>query len=146
VVLERAIATLVEVFKLIGSHPSLSRDLNGLLPQFFSALLNLSTQRGLLSEIFLALHILIPDNATIFRPSMARTSALVMGVIDGMETTEVKRLAGRVFVDLHHSAQKGGIAEQWRNSFLGVIAEVHHVLDLVFEIIEEGTLSLEAVN
>lgn len=47
-----------------------------------------------------------------------------------------------MYVDLHHSTQKGGNVDHWRSCLLGVIAEVHIVLDRVFEVVEEGMFFL----
>jgi rRNA processing/ribosome biogenesis len=128
------------MFGLILTHPTFSRDLNSLLPTFFQTLLNLSTQSALLSAVLTALHTLIPEHATTFRPSITRTQALTLSLIDGAYPKEVKTLAAKVYVDLHHSAQKGGNSDHWRASFLGAIAEIHTVLDRMFEGVEEGTL------
>jgi len=111
--------------------------LNGLLPAFFTSLLNLSTQPALAPTIFTTLHALIPDNATIFRQNLSRVTPLVFSVIDENDSLQLKRLAGKVYVDLHHAAQKDRTAEYWRNAFLGAITEYHLVLDTLFTIVEE---------
>jgi len=137
--LERVIATLTTSFGLISTHPALSRDLNSLLQGFFSALLNLTSQNSLLPTILTALHILIPDHPSAFRPSLGQITPLILSIIDGPYSPEIKRLAAKVYVDLHHSVQKGANGDHWRGCLLGVIAEVHMVLDRVFEVVEEGT-------
>jgi len=43
-----------------------------------------------------------------------------------------------VYVDLHHCAPKGGNSDHWRSNLLGIIAEVHVVLDRILEVVEEG--------
>ena len=65
----------------------------------------------------------------------------MLSLIDGPYPSEVKRLAGKVYVDLHHSAQKGGNGDHWRSCLVGIIAEFHMVLDRMFEFIEEGSIS-----
>ena len=136
--LERATATLTDIFQLIQTHASLSRDLSALLPTFFTALLNFSNQSPLLPGLLTALHILIPEHATIFRPNLTRTAALTLSLIDGSSSRRIRQLAARVYVDLHHSAPKGTSAEHWRAGLLGAVAEIHLVLDHIFEGIEEG--------
>ena len=136
--LERAIATLTTIFGLIATHPAFSRDLNSLLPTFFQSVLNLAREKGLLSAVLRALHILIPGHATTFRPTLTRTQTLTLSIIEGAYSKEIKALAAKVYVDLHHSAQKGGTSEHWRVCVLGVIAEVHGILDHMFEVLEEG--------
>lgn len=136
--LERVIATLTESFRLIQSNASLARDLSALLPTFFSALLNLTSQHALLPPILSSLHILIPEHPTVFRPNLTRSSALMLSILEGPYPKNIKKLAARVYVDLHYSAQKGGNAEHWRAGILGTIAEVHFVLDQIFSVVEEG--------
>ena len=91
--------------------------------------------------ILTALHTLIPDHPSAFRPSLGQTSPLILSIIDGPYSPEIKRLAAKVYVDLHHSAQKGANGDHWRGCLLGVIAEVHMVLDRMLEVVEEGTLA-----
>jgi hypothetical protein len=140
VLLERVIATLTNVFGLISTHPALSRELNALLPGFFAGLLNLSSQKSLLESVLQALHILIPEHATTFRPNLGKTSQLNLSLIEGDNSPEVQRLAAKVYVDLHFSAQKGTNSDHWRSCFLGTISEIHIVLDRLFEVVEEGIL------
>jgi hypothetical protein len=138
--LERVIATLTTSFGLIYTHAALSRDLNSLLPGFFSTLLNLTTQNSLLHPILTALHVLIPDHGSAFRPSLGVATPLMLSLIDGPYSPEIKRLAAKVYVDVHHSTQKGAGSEYWRSSLLGIVAQVHIVLDGIFEVVEEGAL------
>jgi pre-rRNA-processing protein RIX1 len=140
--LERVIATLSNAFGLIKTQASLSRDLGALLPNFFTALLNLFNQPPLLLPILTALHKLIPEHPTIFRPNVARTSTLILSLLDGSYPRDVQLFAALVYVDLHHSAQKGTNAEHWRAGFLGAIGEVHLTLDCMFNIIEEGSVPI----
>jgi hypothetical protein len=93
--------------------------------------------------VLTALHNLIPEHATTFRPSLTRTQTLTLSLIDGAYPKEIKTFAAKVYVDLHHSAQKGGNSDHWRASFLGAIAEIHTVLDRLFEGVEEGSLVSE---
>jgi hypothetical protein len=126
------------MFGLITTHPAFSRDLNSLLPTFFQTLLNLSSQTALLSTVLTALHTLIPEYPTTFRPTMTKTQTLTLSVIDGAYPVEIKTLAAKVYVDLHHSAQKGGNNDHWRATFLGAVSEIHTVLNRMFQIVEEG--------
>jgi hypothetical protein len=137
--LERVIATLKSFFGLISSQPALSRELNSLLPGFFSALMNLSSQPALLPAILTALHTLIPEHANSFRQNLSTAGQLILSLLDGPYSPDVKLLAARVFVDLHHSAPKGTCSDQWRSNLIGVISEVHAVLNRMFEVVEEGT-------
>jgi len=137
-VLDRVIATLTDVFGLIQTHATLSRELSALLPTFFTALLNLSNQPALMKPVLIALHMLIPDHPNVFRPNLSRTSAMVLSLLDGQYPPDIRQLAAHVYVDLHHSAQKGTHAEHWKAGLLGAIAEIHYVLDDIFGIIEEG--------
>ena len=130
--------TLTVSFKLISTHAAMSRELNTLLPGFFAILLNLMNKNTLLSEVLTALHILVPGHANAFRQSLGVTELLMLSLIDGPHSLEVKRLATKVYVDLHHSAQKGTNSDYWRSSLLGIIAETHAVLDRMFEGVEEG--------
>lgn len=139
--LERVIATLTSVFGLISTHPALSRELNTMLPVFFTALLNLTSQKNLLEPALTALHILIPEHATIFRPNLGKVNQLTLSILDGDYSPETQKLAAKVYVDLHHSAQKGTSSDHWRTCLLGTISEVHIILDRLFEIVEEGTPS-----
>ena len=144
--LERVIATLTTSFGLIYTHAALSRDLNSLLPGFFSTLLNLTCQNALLPAILTALHTLIPEHSSAFRPSFGTTGTLMLSFIDGPYSPEIKRLAAKVYVDLHHSAQKGANTDHWRSCLLGVVAEVHIVLDRMFEVVEEGIFFSHSTN
>ena len=137
--LERVIATLTTTFGLISSQPAMSRDLNSLLPTFFQTLLNLAGQSSLLPVVLTALHILIPEYSTTFRPSMAKTQNLVISVIEGAYPRYIQELAAKVYVDLHHSAVKGESSNHWRACFLRTITELHMVLDRLFSVVEEGT-------
>ena len=139
--MERVIATLRGCFGLISTQAALSRDLNSLLPSFFASLLNLSQQKTLLKLVLIALQKLIPEYATTFRPNLEKTSQLTLALIEGDYAPELKRLAAKVYVDLHYSAQKGMNADHWRSCFLGIISEIHTVLDRLFEVVEEGTLT-----
>jgi hypothetical protein len=141
VLLERVIATLTTAFELVSTHPALSRDLNGLLPTFFTALLNFTSQSGLVSAALMALHVLIPEHSSAFRPNLGRAGPLMLSLIEGPYSSDVQRLAGKVYVDLHHATQKGMNSEHWRSCFVGVISEIHAVLDRMFEIVEEGESS-----
>jgi hypothetical protein len=136
--LERVIATLTISFGLISTQPAFSRDLNSLLPGFFSTLLKLASQNALLPATLKALHSLIPDHANAFRPSLGIAEPLILSLIDGPHPADVKRMATKVYVDLHHSAQKGASSDHWRTSLLGITSEIHTVLDRMFDVIEEG--------
>jgi hypothetical protein len=68
---------------------------------------------------------------------MARTNAFVVGVIDGMETTKVKRLAGRAFVDVNHSVQECGMINH---------SEARNIPYRVFDIVDEGSLSMVGLH
>jgi len=138
VLLERVIDTLTWLLGLIAAHPAFSRELNGLLPPFFTSLLNLSAQKSLLAATLKALHTLIPDHATTFRPNLTKTSQLTLSIIQGEYPPEIKRQAAMVYVDLHHSAPKGTNSEYWRSCLLGIVAEIHIVLDRLLEVVEEG--------
>ena len=144
--LKQVITTLTTFFGLSCTHPPFSRDLNTLLPSFFTALLNLTTQTALLPEIFTALHTLIPEFATTFRPNLGRVESLVLSVLDGHYPPDIQRLAAKVYVDLHHSAQKGRGGDHWRTNLLGAISEIHFILDRVFAIVEEGLFHSYYVN
>jgi hypothetical protein len=64
----------------------------------------------------------------------------MLSLIDGPYSPEIKRLAAKVYVDLHHCAQKGANSEHWRSCLLGVISEIHMILDRIFEVVEESKL------
>lgn len=136
--MERTIVTLTKSLGLIKTHPALSRDLNSLLPGFFTALLNLTNQRLLLPAILMALHTLIPDHGNAFRPNLGQTGPLMLSLIDGPYSPEIKQCAAKVYIDLHHCAPKGAHNEHWRSCLLGVIAEIHMILDRMFEVVEES--------
>jgi len=138
VLLERAITTLTITFGLISSHAALSRELNALLPGFFSALMTLSSQQALLPAILTALHSLIPDHATSFRTSLSSAGPLVLSLLDGPYSKETKQWAAKVFVDLHQCAPKDTSSEQWRSNLVNVISEIHVILDRIFDVVEEG--------
>ena len=144
--LERVIATLTTSFGLISTHAVLSRELNSLLPGFFSTLLNLTSQNALLPAILTALHTLIPDHASAFRPSLGVAGPLMLSLIDGPYSSAMKRLAAKVYVDLHHSTQKGASSDYWRSCLLGIVSEIHTVLDRMFEVVEEGALFSDSTN
>ena len=144
--LERVIATLTTSFGLISTHTALSRDLNSLLPGFFSTLLSLTSQNALLPAVLTALHNLIPDHASAFRPSLGVTGPLLLSLIDGPYSPEIKSLAAKVYVDLHHSAQKGVSSDYWRSCLLGIVAEIHTMLDRMFEVVEEGAFFSHSIN
>ena len=109
-----------------------------MLPGFFSTLMNLSSGQALLPAILTALHTLIPDHANIFRASLGSAGPLAVSLLDGPYAPAIKQLAAKAFVDLHHCAPKGTSSEQWRSNLVGVISEVHVVLDRIFEVVEEG--------
>jgi rRNA processing/ribosome biogenesis len=138
VLLERAMATLTCVFGLISTHPALSRELNTMLPVFFTALLNSTCQKSLLEPALKALHALIPEHATTFRPNLGKVNQLTLSILEGEYTQDNQKLAAKVYVDLHHSAQKGTGREHWRSCLLGTISEIHSILDRLFEVVEEG--------
>ena len=137
--LERVIATLTSVFGLISTHPALSRELNTMLPVFFTALLNLTSQTILLESALKALHILIPQHATTFRPNLGKANQLTLSILDGDYPPELQKLAAKVYVDLHYSAPKGTNSDYWRTCLLGTISEAHIILDRLFVVVEEGT-------
>lgn len=62
----------------------------------------------------------------------------MLTIIDGPYSPEIKQLAAKVYVDLHHSTPKGANGDHWRSNLLGVLAEMHIVLDRMFEVVEEG--------
>ena len=70
----------------------------------------------------------------------------MLSLIDGPYSPEIKRLAAKVYVDLHHSTQKGAGSAYWRSCLLGIVAEIHMVLDRIFEIVEEGTFLSHSTN
>ena len=125
-------------FGLISTQPALSRELNSLLPGFFSSLLNLSSQHVLLPAILTALCTLVPEHANSFRQSLSTVGPLVVSLLDGPYTPDIKVRAAKVFVDLHHCAAKGTSSDQWRSNFVSVISEIHTVLDRILEPVEEG--------
>jgi hypothetical protein len=129
---------LQECFSIVGKHASFSRDLNGLLPGYFSTLLNLASQPALLPASLKALHRLIPEYPNAFRPSLTSANRLLLKVFAGNYSPEAMKLAARVYVDLHHSASKGTSSEHWRANVLGIIGEAHMVLHHIFESLEEG--------
>jgi hypothetical protein len=138
VLLERVIATLTTAFGLVSTHPALSRDLNGVLPTFFTALLNFTSQSALLPAALTALHVLIPEHSSTFRPNLGRAGPLMLSLIEGPYSSDVQLLARNVYIDLHHSTQKGMNSDHWRSNLIGVISEIQFVLDRMFEIVEEG--------
>jgi hypothetical protein len=71
---------------------------------------------------------------------LGQTKPFTLLLIDGPYSQEIKRLAAKVYVDLHHCAQKGANSEHWRSCLLEVIAEIHMALDRMFEVVEEGKL------
>jgi hypothetical protein len=85
-----------------------------------------------------ALHALIPEHATTFRPNLGKVNQLTLSIIEGDYTPDNQKLAAKVYVDLHHSAQKGTGREHWRSCLVGTISEIHSILDRLFEIVEEG--------
>ena len=122
------------------------RDLNTLLPTFFTVLLNLTTQSALLPAILTALHSLIPQHPTIFRPSLARTQAFVTPLLVGDNIPTIQQLASKVYRDLHHAAPKGFDAEHWRMSLLAIIEQIHLELDHLFKPLEEGCNRIARFN
>ena len=140
--LEQCIAMLTTSFGLTSSRPALSRDLNSLLPGFFSALLKLSSQPSMMSFTLKALHVLIPENPSAFRTSVPMANLRVLSIIEGSYSLGTKKLAAKIFVDLAHPAPKGLMGEHWRASLLGIIAEVSSALDRLFEGFEEGAFRL----
>jgi hypothetical protein len=135
--------TMQECLITAGNQPAFSRDLNALLPGYFSSLLNLASQHSLLPAILKAMHVLIPEHSNAFRPSSTSANSLLSSIFDGNYSSEVKKLAARVYVDLHHSASKGANSEYWRSSILGVVGETHLTLNTLFHCIKEGRHSLE---
>lgn len=131
------IATLTTAFGLVATHPALSRDLNALLPTFFTALLNFTSQTALLPASLTALHILIPEHASTFRPNLGRAGPIMLSMIEGSHSPDVQLLAGKVYVDLHRSTQKGMNSDHWRSCLVGIISEIHFILDRMFEVVEE---------
>jgi rRNA processing/ribosome biogenesis len=123
----------------VGNHAAFSRDLNALLPAYFSSLLNLASQPTLLPATLKALHGLITDHPNAFRPSVTSANILLMKIFAGTYSPEVIDLAARIYVDIHHSASKGTNSEHWRSAILGIIGEAHIVLNHVFDSLEEGT-------
>jgi len=138
VLLERAIAALTTTFGLISTHPPFSRDLNALISTFFTALIGLTSQTALVPTILYTLHTLIPEHATTFRSNLGRAQQLMLSLIDEGCPSDVQRMAAKVYVDLHHCAPKGTSGDRWRSSLLETISEIHTVLDLIFEVVEEG--------
>lgn len=136
--MERVIPALISSFGLISTHPQLSRELNNLLPNFVTTLLNLASNQSLLPAILQALHDLIPEHAKAFRQNFGRIQQLSLSLIDGSFPIDIKRLAAKVYVDLHHCAPKGTGRDHWRSSLLATISEIHSVLDILFEVVEEG--------
>jgi rRNA processing/ribosome biogenesis len=115
----------------------MSRELNALLPTFFTSLLNFTSQTALLPASLTALHTLIPEHASTFRPNHGRSGPLMLSLIEGSYSSDVQLLAGKVYVDLHHSTQKGMNSDHWRSCLVGIISEVHFILDRMFEVVEE---------
>ena len=116
----------------------LSRELNGLLPGFFTSLVKLSSQTTLLPAILASLHSLISEHPNAFRPTFSSANACIQSIFGGNGPLDVKELSGKVYANLHHSAPKGTNSEYWRTSLLEVISEAHLTLDSMFEVIEEG--------
>ena len=70
----------------------------------------------------------------------------MLSLIDGPYSPEIKLLAAKVYADLHHSTHKGASSDYWRSCLLGIVAEIHILLDRIFDVVEEDAFFSHSVN
>jgi len=127
-------------FQLISTRPTLSRDLNALLPTFFGALLELLKQAGLQPAVLKSWHTLIPDHGTTLRPYSNRMKDTQISQYLSATTENIQSYA-KTIVDEHHSAAKGSNSQSWTAALSQRLSLIQISLSAILEPIHEGICS-----
>ena len=148
------IRTLTRIFTALSAErPTLTREMvTPHLPAFFAGLLAACERDGgddvrVVAAALEALRDLVAAHPVTFRPFSGKTRAAVLKLLGGGGHD---RLAREVFVRLHLCASKNSkrasgregskgdaVAEEWRDMFCAVLAEMHGTLDLVLKPVVE---------
>lgn len=167
------IIALTRIFMLTKDFPTLTREVTTpSLPPFITACLNYfrvkdigwtiqqnSVQRVLLEPVLESFSQLIPRHPTIFRPFASQLRTILLQVIghNSQEsdssvryrcptTASCRKLAQRVFVQLHSCAPKPDWSEEWDTSFKAVVTTIHETANEIFRAVVESWQSSAGVN
>jgi len=168
------IIALTRIFMLTKDFPTLTREVTTpSLHPFITVCLNHfqvkdigwtvqqnSVQRALLEPVLESFSQLIPRHPTIFRPFSSKLRTILLQVIGHNSykeggsgvghlcsaTASSRKLAQRVFVQLHSCAPKSNWAEEWDASFKSVVETIHETADEVFRAVVESWQSSTRVK
>ena len=148
------IIVLTRIFMLTWSYPTLIREITTpALPTFVSTCLsNLSSRGNPQDELRATLECfaqLIPHHPTIFRTHQDTIGKLLQSVLDAPHTTipiDIRDLASRVAVLLHHCEPKGGAGEKWEKSLVATVRAAHVDADKTFVAVDEDWQSVAGNN